>query len=382
MNTLLTKIAIIASALCFSLNARAHVVIDYPKGGETLTSGSMVTIQWHIAIPHNTLNWDLYFSSNGGTTWQAIQLDLPAGDLSYAWQVPATAGTQSRVKVIQDNSDQDYEDQSMNFTIQTTALPPSINVAASDINIECNFNSQGSAIQAWLSNHGGASVANFCGDLVWTNDFTSLSNDCGATGSAVVHFTATDACGSTVTSAVLAVVDTEPPVVTVPANNMVFQCGSNTSQINTWLNTRGGAFASDACGGVTWTNNFPVLTDTCGSSLNIPVTFTAHDQCGNISMTNAMLKIVATSATSFPDFSDLEIKMYPNPVSDMLHIDLDKTESSDIQLMLFDACGKLLASYQKSSNEISLPVDSYSPGIYFLQVKTSKGACSRKVIIE
>ncbi len=382
MNTLFTKIAFILSVLFFSFNARAHVVIDYPKGGETLTSGSMVTIQWHIAIPHNTLNWDLYFSSNGGTTWQVIQLDLPAGDLSYVWQVPATAGTQSRVKVIQDNSDQDYEDQSMNFTIQTTALPPSINVAASDINIECNFNNQGSAIQTWLNNHGGASVTSFCGDLIWTNDYTSLSNDCGATGSAVVHFTATDACGSTVTSAVLSVVDTQPPAITVPANNMVFDCGSNPFQINAWLNSRGGAFASDACGGVTWSNNFPVLTDTCGSSLNIPVTFTAHDQCGNISMTNAMLNIVATSATSSPDFSDFDVKVYPNPTSEMLHIDLNKNETSDVQLTLFDPYGKLLLTYQKSSKEMTIPIDAYSPGIYFLQVKTATGACSRKVIIE
>ena len=35
------------------------------------------------------------------------------------------------------------------------------------------------------------------GGVTWSNDFTALSDDCGATGSATVTFTATDACGNT-----------------------------------------------------------------------------------------------------------------------------------------------------------------------------------------
>ncbi len=104
--------------LSLAFNARAHVQLDSPTGGETFTAGETVTIQWTILIPHNTLNWDLYFSSDGGASWDPIQLDNPPGDLSFQWEVPAIATAQGRVRVFMDNSGTDYEDASMDFTIE------------------------------------------------------------------------------------------------------------------------------------------------------------------------------------------------------------------------------------------------------------------------
>jgi hypothetical protein len=103
----------------------AHVELDYPVGGETFVSGTTINIQWHIAIAHNTLNWDLYYSTDGGMSWEAIQENLPAGSLSYQWLVPGEATSLARVSVIQDNDGQDYQDESSNFTIttSTTSIP-------------------------------------------------------------------------------------------------------------------------------------------------------------------------------------------------------------------------------------------------------------------
>jgi len=127
MNLLATKILAIAFFLNFSNNLFAHVELDYPTGGETLTSGTAVTIQWHITISHITLNWDLLYSPDGGMTWEAIQMDIPPGELSFIWQVPAGFTNQARVSIIQDNEGQDYQDESMNFTIESTSgtLTPS-----------------------------------------------------------------------------------------------------------------------------------------------------------------------------------------------------------------------------------------------------------------
>lgn len=103
--------------------AKAHVVLDYPVGGETFNQGDTVDVQWHIAIQHDLQNWDLYFSDDGGTSWQVIELDLPPAQLNYLWVVPGDPTTQGRIKIYMDNSGTDYEDQSGDFTILAQTIP-------------------------------------------------------------------------------------------------------------------------------------------------------------------------------------------------------------------------------------------------------------------
>jgi hypothetical protein len=99
-------------------SAAAHVSLDYPVGGETFFVGETVTIQWHILVPHDQEDWDLYFSSNGGQSWDVLVSNLPVEQLSYLWTVPDVITEQGRVRVIQDNTGTDYSDSSGNFTIQ------------------------------------------------------------------------------------------------------------------------------------------------------------------------------------------------------------------------------------------------------------------------
>src|SRR5688500_5843663 len=107
MSRLITKIAFIISLHLMTLPLYAHVEIDYPVGGETLNPGQIINIEWHVAIAHNTLNWDVLYSSDGGMTWTPIQMDIPAGQLSLTWQVPTNTTTMARVSVIQDNDGMD-----------------------------------------------------------------------------------------------------------------------------------------------------------------------------------------------------------------------------------------------------------------------------------
>lgn len=99
----------------------SHVALDYPVGGETFTAGQTVNIQWHVVIPHSQDNWDLYFSADGGSSWEAIQLDLPVNQLSYQWTVPQRPTHTGRIKIYMDNSGTDYESSSGNFTIEGSA---------------------------------------------------------------------------------------------------------------------------------------------------------------------------------------------------------------------------------------------------------------------
>ncbi len=114
-----------------SLPVFGHVSLLNPQGGETFTAGEAVQINWQEVIAHNTENWDLYFSQDGGQTWEVIEEDISYSQLTYDWMVPDVATTQAQVKVVQDNPGTDYEDASDNFTIvgggnniHELAIPP------------------------------------------------------------------------------------------------------------------------------------------------------------------------------------------------------------------------------------------------------------------
>ena len=114
----------------------------------------------------------------------------------------------------------------------------------------------------WLATQGGASATDSCSNVSWTNNYSELSDDCGATGSASVTFTATDDCGNTATvSATFTIEDTTPPMIDITATNLTVECdgNGNMDDLNNWLATQGGASASDSCSNVTWTNNYSEL---------------------------------------------------------------------------------------------------------------------------
>lgn len=559
MQSLISKLLFILLFQSFASGTLAHVYLDYPQGGETFEANTIVTIEWHIAIPHDQLNWDLLFSSDGGITWQPIQLDLPVSQLTYSWVVPSIATSQARISIIQDNTDMDYQDESMNFTIVPMSNTPYFDMPAQNLNLECNVNNQQADIQNWLNNHGGATAAGFCNDLIWTHDYVGLSNDCGATGNAFVTFTVADSCGSAETSAYLTVSDLQAPMMQASASDMVVECGdpNNTASLNNWLANHGGAIASDACsniiwtyqateqsngcgitgstsvifiatdecgnssttaadfsvednlvptilgpaqnytiscgtpdqqtilqnwlnsyggalafddcGNVNWSNNYSTLSDGCGLSGNAAVTFVASDDCGNSSMTSAIFAVVDNTApvinvgasnttincgdldaqmqiqnwlsnhgganasdecgsvlwtNDFPpladtcditriisvnftaqdecgnsdttnanitlstitgtvnlDVDDFNFKISPNPASDMLKITFEKIESFPIHISLYDSYGRLVLSGQAIGDEFYIPVERYAHGIYILLAGTSHSSYSSKVVI-
>ena len=102
-------------------NVFAHVTLLYPAGGETFQAGEVVEIQWHEAINHGPGDWDLYFSNDGGSTWQPIAINIAQSQLDYNWTVPELATDAGQIKIIQDNTDYtDFADASGNFTINVT----------------------------------------------------------------------------------------------------------------------------------------------------------------------------------------------------------------------------------------------------------------------
>lgn len=115
--------SIIISYIFFSFNTlSAHVGLDYPKGGETFSVGDTVNVQWHNIVLHNPVDWDLYFSSDGGNVWTSLQLDIPKDQFEYQWIIPNILTQEAQIKIVQDNVGANYEGSSSSFTIQEKTL--------------------------------------------------------------------------------------------------------------------------------------------------------------------------------------------------------------------------------------------------------------------
>ncbi len=69
------------------------------------------------------------------------------------------------------------------------------------------------------------------------------------------------------------------------------------------------------------------------------------------------------------------VRVYPNPVDDLLRIESD---AEILSLQLYDAGGRALSA--RTGAETSIDVSGYSPGIYYLRVATSKGSKMEKII--
>ena len=293
----------ILCALCFMTFqlAHGHVALDNPGGGETFYYGQTVVIQWHIVIEHDTENWDLYFSSDGGENWEPIELDIPFEQLTYSWTVPELPTTEGVVRIVQDNLlDMDYEHQSTDFTIQDPPMPPVISTQAEDLVLECDMSSQEQAIQEWLNDHGGASATTFCDEVNWANNYAGILPACGATGGVDVIFQVTDDCGSSTTVATLTIEDNTPPDITQQPMDMTVECDGvfNPDDLNAWLFDFGGGNASDACGSVLWSHEY-TTTPGCGGTSQTLAIFTITDECGNTSTASAEYRVVDTSPPQF-----------------------------------------------------------------------------------
>ncbi|WP_456151913.1 HYR-like domain-containing protein, partial [Flavobacterium cheonhonense] len=66
-----------------------------------------------------------------------------------------------------------------------------------------------------------------------------------------------------------------------------------------WLQSNGGASASDNCSNVTWTNNFNTMSNDCSAA--VTVVFTATDACGNVATTTGTFTINDTQNPVAPE---------------------------------------------------------------------------------
>jgi hypothetical protein len=168
-------------------------------------------------------------------------------------------------------------------------IPPSLNVPG-DLVVECGDDFEFES----------ATASDNSGSVELIETTTSISGPCAGTVTYIRNFTATDPSGNTTTGQQqIEVVDTTPPVITIPPMDMTIGCSDPMEAemaMFQWADGYAGAAAEDACNTVTWSNDFDAIPwITCEETVYVTVSFTASDGCGNLVNQMATLTIEPTA---------------------------------------------------------------------------------------
>ena len=185
-------------------------------------------------------------------------------------------------------------DCSKNFVI-LDLTPPTVDIEASDLVVECDGGGNTSEFSNWLMAHGGAEASDICTGINWSYLINDTTINCGSTDSVSVIFTATDSCGNaSSTTAAFVIKDGTAPVLTLPPN-ITLDCDVSTDPQIT-----GSASAIDNC------DESPVVSYTdevapgeCANEAVISRTWTATDACGNITSEEQTITIQDNTPPTF-----------------------------------------------------------------------------------
>ena len=93
---------------------------------------------------------------------------------------------------------------------------------------------------------------------------------------------------------------------------------------------------------------------------------------------------INTNVFSNDSFEHNGLSVYPNPVVDLVNINLAEFTGEVNSVSLFDITGKLVKTKEvtEALNTISLDMSSYSSGVYIIKLKTDEGQFNTKIIKE
>ena len=92
----------------------------------------------------------------------------------------------------------------------------------------------------------------------------------------------------------------------------------------------------------------------------------------DLSTIDGFTKVISESVDGVRDIkSELNVSVYPNPASDVVHVSID-----GCSLSLFANDGKLL----KSAVGATMPIKDLQPGLYFLKVTKDGKSAIKKII--
>jgi hypothetical protein len=88
-------------------------------------------------------------------------------------------------------------------------------------------------------------------------------------------------------------------------------------------------------------------------------------------------KIVYSQAVDVYFGDNTPVRVYPNPATDLLQVEIQTTRNMDVQVFVTDATGRQVLNNQtllySGSNTLQIPLFSLQSGVYFVHVKNKQG---------
>ena len=247
-----------------------------------------------------------YFNNNGGAT--AEDLCQPSTSLVWDHTVDTQATQCGAVPFTFSVTDGCGEfSTTTSYFIVTDQERPTISPQAASISVECDGSGNVQQYADWVATRGGANAQDTCTvNLKWTTN--AKKNGPVGCGTTTATFTVSDGCNNAAsTTATFTVIDTTPPAISPPASTRAVECSeTNAASLRDWLNSNGGASATDVCTSnsalLKWTHAIVgtnVSVATCTNTTQYQ--FTVTDQCGKSSTTIADFVITDTLAPTITD---------------------------------------------------------------------------------
>jgi VCBS repeat-containing protein len=128
----------------------------------------------------------------------------------------------------------------------------------------------------------------------------------------------------------------------------------------------------------TFSENITVqFTDT--GSYNVQLIINGNNGSDTL-LKKRYIKVVEPNSIS--DFTSKQFFISPNPVSAGQELNIETGTNSQLtHLLIIDTKGSIIKSYKLKSNQSSVIIPDIQKGIYFLQIGTTKGKFSKKIIV-
>ncbi|MCQ2272938.1 MAG: thiol protease/hemagglutinin PrtT [Bacteroidales bacterium] len=119
-----------------------------------------------------------------------------------------------------------------------------------------------------------------------------------------------------------------------------------------WGGQQNGYYAITSCSSYGFNNEHAIITGIRGPELPPPV--------------------------SVEDYQNIDIKLYPNPTQDILHINATENEINEV--LIYDIFGKEILHQNINNNNFDMDLSNYNSGTYILRIVTDNGVEIKKVV--